>query len=96
MMAAPRAQDQSALQPDMLAEKQLERIQLSVDAVTELLRFTDLDENTGDRSDFRSMEELVADFDEKLKACFGNFDAKAELIDGVNPLTEDTVLKNDE
>ncbi|XP_058254123.1 fasciculation and elongation protein zeta-2 isoform X2 [Hemibagrus wyckioides] len=96
MMAAPRAQDQSALQPEMLAEKQLERIQLSVDAVTELLRFTDLDENIGDRSDFRSMEELVADFDEKLKACFGNFDAKAELIDGVNPLTEDTVLKNDE
>ncbi|KAK3551760.1 hypothetical protein QTP70_025131 [Hemibagrus guttatus] len=96
MMAALLAQDQSALQPEILAEKQLERIKRSVDAVTELLRFTDLDEHIGDRSDFRSMEELVADFDEKLKACFGNFDANAELIDGVNPLTEDTVLKNDE
>lgn len=92
MMAAPRAQDQNALQPEML----LERIKLNVDAVTELLHVTDHDKTSEDGFDFRSVEKLVVDFDEKLKACFGNFDAKAELVDGVNPLLEDTVLKNDE
>ncbi|KAK2854695.1 hypothetical protein Q7C36_006564 [Tachysurus vachellii] len=91
-MAAPRVQDQSALQPEILQGKN----RLSLDTAADLMRFTDLDENIGDRFDFRSVEELVADFDMKLKACFGNFDAKAELIDSVNPLTEDTVLKNDE
>lgn len=96
MMAAPRAQDQSALKPEMLPEKQPERIKLNVDAVMELLRFPDLDENSGDKLGFGSVEELVTDFDEKLKACFGNFDARTELIDGVSPLTEGSVLQHDE
>ncbi|KAB5586373.1 hypothetical protein PHYPO_G00000830 [Pangasianodon hypophthalmus] len=88
--------EQSALVSEMLAQKQPERISLDVDAVTELLRFPDVDENSADGLDLRCVEELVSDFDEKLNACFGNVDAKAELIDGVNPLTESTVLKNDE
>lgn len=96
MMAAPGAQDQSALKSELLADKQPEQRKLNADAVTELLRFPDLDENSGHRLGFRSLEDFVADFDEKLNACFGNFDAKPELIDGVNPLTESTVLKNDE
>ncbi|XP_053489183.1 fasciculation and elongation protein zeta-2 isoform X2 [Ictalurus furcatus] len=96
MMAAPGAQDQSALKSELMADKQPERRKLNADAVTVLLRFPDLDENSGHRPVFRSLEDFVADFDEKLNACFGNFDAKPELIDGVNPLTESTVLKNDE
>ncbi|KAF4087995.1 hypothetical protein AMELA_G00077610 [Ameiurus melas] len=131
-MAAPGVQGQSALQSELLAEKQQpekqqpekqqpekqqpekqqpekqqpekqqpekqqpERRKLNADAVTELLRFPDLDENSGHRPGFRSLEDLVADFDEKLNACFGNFDAEPELIDGVNPLTESSVFKKDE
>lgn len=91
-MAAPRALEHSALKPQM----QPERKNLNVDAITELLRFPDVDESGGDRLDFRSVEELVAHFDEKLNACFGNFESKAELLDDVNPLTEGTVLKNDQ
>ncbi|KAK7926248.1 hypothetical protein WMY93_008558 [Mugilogobius chulae] len=44
---------------------------------------------------FRSMEDLVKDFDEKLSACFQNYDAKTESIAPVNVLSEDTLLERD-
>ncbi|KAF5905783.1 fasciculation and elongation protein zeta-2-like isoform X1 [Clarias magur] len=93
-MAAPGAQDRSAVQPAVLQEKRPERSRL--DAVTELLSFPGIEENGGDGLHFRSAEDLLTDFDVKLNACFGHFEAEAELADGVTPLTEGSVLKHDE
>lgn len=45
---------------------------------------------------FRSMEDLVKDFDEKLSVCFQNYNAKTESIAPVNVLSEDTLLGRDE
>ncbi|XP_039869149.1 fasciculation and elongation protein zeta-2 isoform X1 [Simochromis diagramma] len=45
---------------------------------------------------FRSMEDLVNDFDEKLTTCFQNFDAKTESIAPVAVIAEDTLLEKDE
>ncbi|KAM9489275.1 fasciculation and elongation protein zeta-2 isoform 2-T2 [Clarias gariepinus] len=96
MMAAPGAQDRSAVQPTVLQEKRPERSRLDADAVTELLSFPGIGEISGDGLHFRSAEDLLRDFDVKLNACFGHFEAEAELADGVTPLTEDSVLKHDE
>lgn len=49
-------------------------------------------ENAG----FRSMEDLVNAFDEKLTTCFQNFDAKTESIAPVAVIAEDTLLEKDE
>lgn len=87
LQAAPRAQDQIALQPE---EKQAERIKLNTEALM------DLDENSGDKLGFRCVQEVLTELDEKLKACFGNFAAEPDLIEGVDPLTESCVLKHDE
>lgn len=45
---------------------------------------------------FRSMEDLVNDFDETLTTCFQNFDAKTESIAPVAVIAEDTLLEKDE
>ncbi|XP_031708768.1 fasciculation and elongation protein zeta-2 isoform X2 [Anarrhichthys ocellatus] len=45
---------------------------------------------------FRSMEDLVNDFDEKLSVCFGNFNAKTDSIAPVTVITEDSLLEKDE
>ncbi|CAJ1061540.1 fasciculation and elongation protein zeta-2 isoform X1 [Xyrichtys novacula] len=45
---------------------------------------------------FRSIEDLVNDFDEKLSVCFQNFDAKTDSIAPVSVLGEDTLLETDE
>ncbi|XP_034552902.1 fasciculation and elongation protein zeta-2 isoform X1 [Notolabrus celidotus] len=45
---------------------------------------------------FRSMEDLVNDFDEKLSVCFQNFDAKTDSIAPVSVIGEDTLLEKDE
>lgn len=50
----------------------------------------------GDTGAFRSMEDLVNDFDEKLSACFRNFNAKTESIAPVSEMTEDCLLQRDE
>ncbi|XP_044214268.1 fasciculation and elongation protein zeta-2 isoform X2 [Thunnus albacares] len=50
----------------------------------------------GETGAFRSMEDLVNDFDEKLSACFRNFDAKTESIAPVSEITEDSLLERDE
>lgn len=45
---------------------------------------------------FRSIEDLVNDFDDKLTACFRNFDAVTDTIAPVNVITEETLLEQDE
>ncbi|CAK6967552.1 fasciculation and elongation protein zeta-2 [Scomber scombrus] len=50
----------------------------------------------GDTGAFRSMEDLVNDFDEKLSACFRNFNTKTESIAPVSEMTEDSLLERDE
>ncbi|XP_010862555.1 fasciculation and elongation protein zeta-2 isoform X2 [Esox lucius] len=44
---------------------------------------------------FKSMEDQVNDFDEKLTACFQNFNSERENIAPLKNITEDTTLKND-
>lgn len=50
----------------------------------------------GDCGAFRSMEDLVKDFDEKLSMCFQNYSAQTESIAPVTALSEDTLLERDE
>ncbi|KAF7660058.1 hypothetical protein LDENG_00288580 [Lucifuga dentata] len=45
---------------------------------------------------FRSMEDLVNDFDQKLSVCFRDFNAKTDSIAPVNVISEDTLLQKDE
>lgn len=50
----------------------------------------------GDGGAFRSMEDLVKDFDEQLSVCFKNYNAQTESIAPVPALSEDTLLGSDE
>uniref|UniRef100_A0A3Q1EAA9 Fasciculation and elongation protein zeta 2a n=1 Tax=Acanthochromis polyacanthus TaxID=80966 RepID=A0A3Q1EAA9_9TELE len=50
----------------------------------------------GDSGGFRSMEDLVNDFDEKLSVCFRNFDVETDSIAPVSEITEDALLEKDE
>ncbi|XP_008292360.1 fasciculation and elongation protein zeta-2-like [Stegastes partitus] len=50
----------------------------------------------GDSGGFRSMEDLVNDFDEKLSVCFRNFDAETDSIAPVSAISEDALLEKDE
>ncbi|XP_023134165.2 fasciculation and elongation protein zeta-2 isoform X1 [Amphiprion ocellaris] len=52
--------------------------------------------SVGDSGGFRSMEDLVNDFDEKLSVCFRNFDAETDSIAPVSEITEDALLEKDE
>uniref|UniRef100_A0A3Q3JU69 Uncharacterized protein n=1 Tax=Monopterus albus TaxID=43700 RepID=A0A3Q3JU69_MONAL len=45
---------------------------------------------------FKSMEDLVHDFDEKLTVCFRNYNTTTENIAPIKPITEDNYLKDDE
>uniref|UniRef100_A0A8C5PGJ4 Fasciculation and elongation protein zeta 2 n=1 Tax=Leptobrachium leishanense TaxID=445787 RepID=A0A8C5PGJ4_9ANUR len=45
---------------------------------------------------FKSMEDLVNDFDDKLTACFRNYSADTGNIAPVRPITEDGIMKDDE
>ncbi|XP_040923585.1 fasciculation and elongation protein zeta-2 isoform X2 [Betta splendens] len=45
---------------------------------------------------FRSIEDLVNGFDEKLNACFRNFDARTDTIAPVNVISEETLLERDD
>ncbi|KAJ8009178.1 hypothetical protein DPEC_G00086200 [Dallia pectoralis] len=59
--------------------------------------FSDLDNSfSGEICSFKSMEDLVHDFDEKLTVCFRNYNTKTENIAPIKPITEDSFLKNDE
>ncbi|KAF0023333.1 fasciculation and elongation protein zeta-2 isoform X2 [Scophthalmus maximus] len=58
---------------------------------------SDLDNSfSGEICSFRSMEDLVHDFDEKLTVCFRNYSAATENIAPVRPISEDGCLKDDE
>ncbi|XP_007259933.1 fasciculation and elongation protein zeta-2 isoform X1 [Astyanax mexicanus] len=59
--------------------------------------FSDLDNSfSGEICSFKSMEDLVHDFDEKLTVCFRNYSATTENIAPVKPITEESFLKDDE
>uniref|UniRef100_UPI0037E797E2 fasciculation and elongation protein zeta-2 isoform X2 n=1 Tax=Semicossyphus pulcher TaxID=241346 RepID=UPI0037E797E2 len=61
--------------------------------------FSDLQDDSfspGGTGAFRSMEDLVNDFDEKLSVCFQNFNAKTDSIAPVSVLSEDSLLQKDE
>ncbi|KAM8945499.1 fasciculation and elongation protein zeta-2 [Pelodytes ibericus] len=45
---------------------------------------------------FKSMEDLVNDFDEKLTVCFRNYSTDTGNIAPVRPITEEGVMKDDE
>uniref|UniRef100_A0A3Q2CIH4 Fasciculation and elongation protein zeta 2b n=1 Tax=Cyprinodon variegatus TaxID=28743 RepID=A0A3Q2CIH4_CYPVA len=45
---------------------------------------------------FKSMEDLVHDFDEKLTMCFRNYNTATENIAPIKPITEENFLKDDE
>ncbi|XP_071326277.1 fasciculation and elongation protein zeta-2 isoform X1 [Trachinotus anak] len=45
---------------------------------------------------FRSMEDLVNDFDEKLSVCFQNFNTETDSIAPVSVIAEDALLEKDE
>ncbi len=50
----------------------------------------------GDTGAFRSMEDLVNDFDEKLSACFRNFNARTDSIAPADVIAEESLLEKDE
>uniref|UniRef100_A0A3Q2WSP6 Fasciculation and elongation protein zeta 2b n=2 Tax=Haplochromini TaxID=319058 RepID=A0A3Q2WSP6_HAPBU len=51
---------------------------------------------SSDICSFKSMEDLVHDFDEKLTVCFRNYNTTTENIAPIKPITEDNYLKDDE
>ncbi|KAM8831516.1 fasciculation and elongation protein zeta-2 isoform 3-T3 [Spinachia spinachia] len=51
---------------------------------------------SGDICSFKSMEDLVQDFDEKLTVCFRNYNTATENIAPVKPITEEDYLKDDQ
>uniref|UniRef100_A0A3Q0SI58 Fasciculation and elongation protein zeta 2b n=1 Tax=Amphilophus citrinellus TaxID=61819 RepID=A0A3Q0SI58_AMPCI len=54
------------------------------------------DSFSGEICSFKSMEDLVHDFDEKLTVCFRNYNTTTENIAPIKPITEDNYLKDDE
>ncbi|KAL2084862.1 hypothetical protein ACEWY4_020380 [Coilia grayii] len=103
-MAAPLAhfddewQDFNEFKPVSGKDHQMDRVNLNVQDVTGLLEdFPELDNGySGEIGSFKSMEDLVNDFDEKLTVCFRNYNTKTDNIAPVRPITEETILKNDE
>ncbi|XP_061902009.1 fasciculation and elongation protein zeta-2-like [Entelurus aequoreus] len=66
-------------------------------ASTGLDDFSDLDNSfSGEICSFKSMEDLVHDFDEKLTVCFRNYNTATEHIAPIKPITEDNYLKDDD
>ncbi|KAJ8274733.1 hypothetical protein COCON_G00093580 [Conger conger] len=103
-MAAPLAQfdedwqDFYEFQPVSGPQMRLDHDNLNVEEVQSLSEdFTDFDKgSSGEIGNFKSMEDLVSDFDKKLAVCFQNYNNKPENIAPVKPITEDDFLKNDE
>ncbi|XP_070823239.1 fasciculation and elongation protein zeta-2 isoform X1 [Chaetodon trifascialis] len=50
----------------------------------------------GETGAIKSTEDLVNDFDEKLSACFRNFNARADSVASVSVIAEDSLLEKDE
>lgn len=101
-MAAPLAhfdedwQDFNEFQP--ASTDQLDQLNSNVgEPSSGLDDFADLDNSfSGEICSFKSMEDLVQDFDEKLTVCFRNYNTATENIAPVKPITEDNYLKDDE
>ncbi|XP_056284494.1 fasciculation and elongation protein zeta-2-like isoform X5 [Pseudoliparis swirei] len=101
-MAAPLAhfdedwQDFNEFQP--ASTDQLDQLNSNVgEPSSGLDDFSDLDNSfSGEICSFKSMEDLVQDFDEKLTVCFRNYNTATENIAPVKPITEDNYLKDDE
>ncbi|XP_038132457.1 fasciculation and elongation protein zeta-2 isoform X3 [Cyprinodon tularosa] len=102
-MAAPIAhfdedwQDFNEFQPSSEAVEQLDQLNSNVGDTPGLDDFSDLDNSfSGEVCSFKSMEDLVHDFDEKLTMCFRNFNTATENIAPIKPITEENFLKDDE
>ncbi|XP_070843104.1 fasciculation and elongation protein zeta-2 isoform X3 [Chaetodon trifascialis] len=103
-MAAPLAhfdedwQDFNEFKPSSASADQLDQLNSNVgDSSSGLDDFSDLDNSfSGEICSFKSMEDLVHDFDEKLTVCFRNYNTTTENIAPVKPITEDNYLKDDE
>ncbi|XP_071381568.1 fasciculation and elongation protein zeta-2 [Centroberyx affinis] len=52
--------------------------------------------SAGETGGFRSMEDLVNDFDEKLSVCFRNYTGETDSIAPVSLIAEDSLLEKDE
>lgn len=104
VMAAPLAhfdedwQDFNEFKPSSESAEQLDKLNSNVgDSSSGLDDFSDLDNSfSGEICSFKSMEDLVHDFDEKLTVCFRNYNTATENIAPVKPITEDNYLKDDE
>ncbi|XP_043914973.1 fasciculation and elongation protein zeta-2 isoform X2 [Protopterus annectens] len=103
-MAAPLAQFDEDWQefyefkaaPD--TQKRLDKMNSnSADGCGLLEDFSELDNSfSGEIGSFKSMEDLVNDFDEKLTFCFHNYNTNTENIAPVKPITEENTMKDDE
>ncbi|XP_036829819.1 fasciculation and elongation protein zeta-2-like isoform X2 [Oncorhynchus mykiss] len=76
----------------------MDRVNLVAEQLTGVLRVLPELNNSfsGEIGSFKSMEDLVTDFDEKLAVCFRNVNTQTENIAPVNIIAEDTTLRNDE
>ncbi|KAL3052648.1 fasciculation and elongation protein zeta-2 isoform X3 [Pseudochaenichthys georgianus] len=102
-MAAPLAhfdedwQDFNEFKPASASAEQLDQLNSNVGEPSGLDDFSDLDNSfSGEICSFKSMEDLVQDFDEKLTVCFRNYNTATENIAPIKPITEDNYLKDDE
>lgn len=104
VMAAPLAhfdedwQDFNEFKPSSASADQLDQLNSNVgDPSSGLDDFSDLDNSfSGEICSFKSMEDLVHDFDEKLTVCFRNYNTATENIAPIKPIAEDNYLKDDE
>ncbi|XP_039981582.1 fasciculation and elongation protein zeta-2 isoform X2 [Xiphias gladius] len=103
-MAAPLAHfdedwhDFNEFKPSSGSAEQLDQLNSNVgDSSSGLDDFSDLDNSfSGEICSFKSMEDLVHDFDEKLTVCFRNYNTTTENIAPIKPISEDSYLKDDE
>ncbi|MED6240968.1 Fasciculation and elongation protein zeta-2 [Ataeniobius toweri] len=102
-MAAPLAhfdedwQDFNEFKPSSESAEQLDQLNSNVGDPSGLDDFSDLDNSfSGEICSFKSMEDLVHDFDEKLTVCFRNYNTTTENIAPIKPITEENYLKDDE
>ncbi|XP_041831953.1 fasciculation and elongation protein zeta-2-like isoform X4 [Melanotaenia boesemani] len=102
-MAAPLAhfdedwQDFNEFKPPSESTDQLDQLNSNVGDASGLDDWSDLDNSfSGEICSFKSMEDLVNDFDEKLTVCFRNYNTTTENIAPIKPITEENFLKDDE
>ncbi|KAM7382666.1 hypothetical protein PAMP_002388 [Pampus punctatissimus] len=87
--------DQRLPQKDRVAAAAAPQLLLD-DKDDDLQEMQDSSLSAGETCAFRSMEDLLNDFDEKLSACFRNVHAETESVAPVSEITEDSLLERDE